>query len=52
MANIKVNDIKSTGSDLFSDSESYFTELSETELNTTTGGSPALILLLVLLARR
>jgi len=39
MANIKVNDIKSAGSDLFSDSESYLTELSETELNTTTGGS-------------
>ena len=38
MANIKITEVTPSGSDLFADSESYLTELSETELNNTKGG--------------
>ena len=37
MASIKISDITPSGYDLFADSESYLTDLSETELNTTGG---------------
>lgn len=42
MANINVKDLNSniTGSDLFSDSESFLRDLSDDELNNTQGGSP------------
>ncbi|GBF80653.1 hypothetical protein [Aphanothece sacrum] len=40
MAQIKINDISLAGSDLFSDSESYLTELShDSELDNTKGGT-------------
>ncbi|NEQ83929.1 MAG: hypothetical protein F6K26_28225 [Moorea sp. SIO2I5] len=38
MANIKVNDIKPAGSELFGDSESFMQELSNDELNNLHGG--------------
>lgn len=38
MANLKISNLQPAGYDLFSDSESYMTNLSEDELNTTHGG--------------
>jgi hypothetical protein len=38
MATIKINNLNTAGSDLFSDSESYLTELTEEETNLTQGG--------------
>lgn len=38
MANIKVNDIKPAGAELFTDSESFFDELNESDLNKLIGG--------------
>ncbi|NEP34869.1 hypothetical protein [Moorena sp. SIO3B2] len=37
MANIKVNDIKPAGADLFTDDESFINELSNDELNIVGG---------------
>ena len=42
MANIKVCNIKPTGSELFCDSESYLTDLSEEELVIHGGITPVL----------
>ncbi len=39
MPNIKISDLHSTGSELFSDSESYMNELGDSEFNTINGGS-------------
>ncbi|NEP54095.1 MAG: hypothetical protein F6K65_37015, partial [Moorea sp. SIO3C2] len=38
MAKIKIKDIKSTGADLFDDSESFMNELSNDELDQAMGG--------------
>ncbi|MGK7943527.1 MAG: hypothetical protein AB4058_03575 [Microcystaceae cyanobacterium] len=38
MANIKVNEINPAGSELFSDSESFMTELDNAELTSINGG--------------
>ncbi|WP_196516941.1 hypothetical protein [Nostoc sp. WHI] len=38
MANIKVNDIKPAGADLFGDYESYMDELVDSEINNIKGG--------------
>lgn len=38
MANIKVNDIKPAGADLFGDYESYMDKLVDTEINNIKGG--------------
>lgn len=38
MANIKVNDIKPAGADLFGDNESYMDKLVDTEINNIKGG--------------
>jgi hypothetical protein len=37
MATIKINNLNTSGSDLFNDSESYLTELTEEEMNLTGG---------------
>lgn len=37
MATICINNLNSTGSDLFADTESYLQDLSETELNVQGG---------------
>ena len=39
MASIKINDIQLNGSDLFNDSESYLSELTQSELIDNHGGS-------------
>lgn len=39
MAIIKINNLNTAGYDLFNDSESYLTELTDSELNMTQGGS-------------
>ncbi|MEH1853590.1 MAG: hypothetical protein V7L11_18400 [Nostoc sp.] len=39
MANIKINNLNTAGSDLFNDSESFLNELTDSELNMTQGGS-------------
>jgi hypothetical protein len=38
MASIKISDLRPAGSDLFSDSESYISELGDSELNIINGG--------------
>ncbi|NEO77966.1 hypothetical protein [Moorena sp. SIO4G3] len=38
MADIKINDIKPAGADLFADDESFIKELSNDELNIVGGG--------------
>lgn len=38
MANIKVNDIKPAGADLFGDYESYMDKLVDSEINNIKGG--------------
>lgn len=38
MPNIEISNLQPAGYDLFSDSESYMMDLSEDELNTTSGG--------------
>lgn len=43
MANIKISDLHSTGSDLFSDSESYMNELGDSQLDIINGGSTPII---------
>jgi hypothetical protein len=44
MATINISDLHPTGSDLFSDSEGYMSELSDGEFDTTYGGLiPALL---------
>jgi bacteriocin-like protein len=44
MATINISDLRPTGSELFSDSESYMNELSDSELETINGGLlPALL---------
>jgi len=46
MSNISISDLPSTGSDLFSDSESYMSELDDSELNIINGGlSPGFVIL-------
>lgn len=40
MANIKINNLNPAGSDLFADSESFMTELSDAELATQGGMTP------------
>ncbi|WP_019501947.1 hypothetical protein [Pseudanabaena sp. PCC 6802] len=42
MANIAISDLKLAGFDLFSDSESYMRDLSDTELNAQGGITPVL----------
>jgi hypothetical protein len=39
MANIKVNDIKPAGAELFGDSESFMKDLSDSEMNNLVGGA-------------
>lgn len=39
MANIKVNDIKPAGADLFGDYESYMDKLVDSEINNIKGGA-------------
>lgn len=39
MATINISDLRPTGSDLFSDSESYMKELGDSEIHTIHGGS-------------
>jgi hypothetical protein len=44
MADLLINKLKSNGTELFSDSESFMGELSDNELSSTTGGAtPAAI---------
>ncbi|EAW44479.1 hypothetical protein PN465_00860 [Nodularia spumigena CS-584] len=38
MANIVISDLRPAGSELFMDSESYLTDLTNDELNHTSGG--------------
>ncbi|AFZ24512.1 hypothetical protein Cylst_2282 [Cylindrospermum stagnale PCC 7417] len=38
MANIKLNDIKPAGAELFTDAESFLNELNETDINKIIGG--------------
>ena len=38
MATINISDLRPTGSDLFSDSESYMSELGDNELGSVKGG--------------
>ena len=37
MANIKISDLRPTGSELFADSESYMAELADSELDVSGG---------------
>ncbi len=39
MANIVISELRPAGSDLFMDSESYLTDLTDNELHMTKGGS-------------
>lgn len=39
MANINISDLRPTGSELFSDSESYMSELGDNELDIINGGA-------------
>lgn len=39
MANITISDLRPAGADLFSDSESYLTDLTESEMLGTLGGA-------------
>ena len=39
MANIKINDIKPAGADLFADDESLLTELKDNEISAVFGGA-------------
>lgn len=39
MASIKVSDLSQSGSDLFHDSESYFSDLNESDVANTNGGA-------------
>jgi hypothetical protein len=41
MANIVISELRPAGSDLFMDSESYLTDLTDNELHMTQGGSTA-----------
>jgi hypothetical protein len=43
MANIKINDIKPAGADLFADDESLLTELKDNEISAVFGGAVAAI---------
>ena len=43
MASIKISELRPAGSELFSDSESYISELSEGELDIQGGFMPLLI---------
>ncbi len=38
MSTINISDLRSTGADLFSDSESYMSELGDSELDIINGG--------------
>jgi hypothetical protein len=40
MAKIKINDIETLGLELFADSESFMTSLSDDEINHIQGGGP------------
>jgi hypothetical protein len=42
MANIVISELRPAGSDLFMDSESYLTDLTDNELHMTQGGSSPL----------
>ena len=44
MATINISDLRPAGSDLFSDSEGYMTELTEYELSVQGGATPSPIL--------
>jgi hypothetical protein len=50
MATISVYNLRETGADLFIDSESYLSELTEAELNTTKGGTISLVTIPIILA--
>jgi len=39
MGNIKISDLCSTGSELFSDSESYMSELNDSAIDSISGGT-------------
>jgi hypothetical protein len=45
MASIKISDLKPAGSELFSDSESYMSELGDSELGIINGGGISLAVL-------
>ncbi len=48
MAEIKIDNLSATGTELFSDSESYLNELSESDLSTIKGGTdPSISLIIV-----
>jgi hypothetical protein len=49
MANIVISELRPAGSDLFMDSESYLTDLTDNELHMTQGGCCWCLLLLLLL---
>ncbi|MBS9383938.1 MAG: hypothetical protein HEQ24_06730 [Dolichospermum sp. BR01] len=42
MANIVISELRPAGSDLFMDSESYLTDLTDNELHMKQGGSSAI----------
>lgn len=44
MSRISISDLNSTGSDLFTDSESYLHELTQNELIETQGGNTATLI--------
>jgi hypothetical protein len=48
MATINISDLRPTGSDLFSDSESYMSELGDNELASVNVGSSPTYLMLIL----
>ncbi|MDB9305030.1 hypothetical protein PN488_11690 [Nodularia spumigena CS-591/12] len=43
MANIVISDLRPAGSELFMDSESYLNDLTNDELNQTSGGASFLL---------
>jgi|LakMenE18May11ns_1017448.scaffolds.fasta_scaffold9526961_1 hypothetical protein len=45
MANIVISELRPAGSDLFMDSESYLTDLTDNELHMTQGGGKASIII-------
>ncbi len=51
MADIKISNLNPVGSDLFNDSESFMTELTDEQIKTTHGGSttPCYAIILLLL---
>ncbi|OPH10523.1 hypothetical protein [Cylindrospermopsis raciborskii] len=48
MANITISDLRPAGADLFSDSESYLNELTESEINSNIGGLTPIVIRVVI----